>query len=112
MGEQACVCVCVRGLLASHGVRVGFSLGASYQHLPLFCRTSQRLWRRHLQSAASDVLPGFGLSGWGEMEGAVIQAVDLDFCLQLPCLCGSVSSEKNFALTARPGGPAALNVPH
>ena len=87
MGEQACVCVCVRGLLASHGVRVGFSLGASYQHLPLFCRTR------------------------GEMEGAVIQAVDLDFCLQLPCLCGSVSSEKNFALTARPGGPAALNVP-
>lgn len=58
-------------------------------------------------------LPGFGLSGWGEMEGAVIQAVDFDFsCLQLSCLCGSVSSEKNFGLTARPGGPTALNTPH
>lgn len=57
-------------------------------------------------------LPGFRLSGWGEMEGAIIQAVGFDFsCLQLPCLCGSVSSEKNFGLTARPGGPTALNAP-
>lgn len=57
-------------------------------------------------------LPGFELSGWGEMQGAVIQAVDFGFCLQLSCFCGSVSSEKNLGLTARPGGPTALNAPH
>ena len=82
-GEQACVYVCERSPGLSWGVS-GLFIGILLPYISAFTSslglvsvcgedTSTLLPQMCL---AIHPLPGFGLSGWGEMEGAVIQAVD------------------------------------
>lgn len=110
MGESKLVCMYVRGLLPLMGCAVGFSLGVSYQHLPSFFRLVSVCGED-----TSSLLPQTCCLGLdyqvGERWRVRYSGCRLGLLLT-PCLCGSVSSEKNFALTARPGGPTGLNAPH
>lgn len=119
LGEREHTCVCWWS--SDYPWGAGGPFIGSLPHisaLSIFFETSQCLHRKRFQFPASDVLGhtpatwiwGIWLKG---MEGATVEAVDFEFSrLQSSCLCGSVSSEKNFGSLIGPGEYPLLDTPY